>query len=525
METIFPQSVNFGWENSAYSAERPFQPAAIETMENYNGAIDFETGVSTLVVGLTAPHKIFRVSQEWLDLFKLSREEVAGRSLKLIQGPATDVRKVSMLIQAALMGKESKAAITMYTSSGNYLVLTVNSKPILENNEPVACSLTMKPADVVYSKAAMADDGMAKVVLGISQPFHVEYVSSAFTYLYGISDHQIRGRTLRMIQGPRTDLSVWASLFNEAQYGTSQFGSMFTSTIDCTEVFCDVQVYPVVNGMGVITHMMAIFNPAYDKCEWSQPQEVPAEMPYMRNTGDLVHMNTAMPPAPQEMFESKPQMFSFAPNVVPYTDNLLPSNSMMMGMENLVPDMHGMSLNFNSMESASNGAVSTVIPRRKAGQQMKDSTGPVCITLEILDMYSDTSLTEAAKRLGISSTAMKKACRKLGVSRWPYKKNPEVGMPGHYDDAYVRKIHRKYAAKKAKDDASKTSSPHSPGSPEPVTCASRPADAEANVMGDVKLDVSNDWMRRGQDFFFEDAARKEQRFDDGWMQVENPFWL
>eukprot|EP00960_Hanusia_phi_P059807 764295-Hanusia_phi.AAC.6 len=499
----------------------------MEAMENFNGAVDLETGVSTLVIGLTAPHKIFRVSQEWLDLFKLSREEVAGRSLKLIQGPATDVRKVNMLIQAALMGKESKAAITMYTSSGNYLVLTVNSKPILENNEPVACSLVMKPADVVYSKAAMADDGMAKVVLGISQPFHVEYVSSAFTYLYGISDHQIRGRTLRMIQGPRTDLSVWTSLFNEAQYGTSQFGSMFTSTIDCTEVFCDVQVYPVVNGMGVITHMMAVFNPAYDKCEWTQPQELPAEMPFMHNSTDMMPMHAPMPAAPQEMFENK-QMYSFAPNVVPYADNLMPSNTMMMGMDNLVPDMHGMSLNFNSMESAAQntGAVSTVIPRRKAGQQMKDSTGPVCITLEILDMYSDTSLTEAAKRLGISSTAMKKACRKLGVSRWPYKKNPEVGMPGHYDDAYVRKIHRKYASKKVKDDASKTSSPHSPGSPEPVSCASRPAEgAEASVGGEVKMDMANDWMRRGQEFFFEDAVRKEQRFDDGWMQVENPFWL
>jgi len=40
------------------------------------------------------------------------------------------------------------------------------------------------------------------------------------------------------------------------------------------------------------------------------------------------------------------------------------------------------------------------------------SSGPVTITLELLDSFSEISLTEAAKQLGISSTAMKKACRK-----------------------------------------------------------------------------------------------------------------
>jgi len=93
---------------------------------------------------------------------------------------------------------------------------------------------------------------------------------------------------------------------------------------------------------------------------------------------------------------------------------------------------------------------STVFPRRKAGQDRKDArTRPVTITLDLLDSFCEISLTEAAKKLGISSTAMKKACRKVGVKRWPYRKNAEESVT-RFNEAYVRRIHRKYASAKAR---------------------------------------------------------------------------
>ena len=97
--------------------------------------------------------------------------------------------------------------------------------------------------------------------------------------------------------------------------------------------------------------------------------------------------------------------------------------------------------------------VSTVIPRRKAGQVSSNTSSPVSITLETLGLYANVPLSKAATLLGISSTAMKKACRKLGVTRWPYivptlaksapgKPNPSVTQ---VDSAYVRKLFRKYS--------------------------------------------------------------------------------
>ena len=100
--------------------------------------------------------------------------------------------------------------------------------------------------------------------------------------------------------------------------------------------------------------------------------------------------------------------------------------------------------------------VSTVVPRRKAGQAVSDvAASPVNITIETLQRYADVPLSKAATQLGISSTAMKKACRKLGVTRWPYTTTnakpkpapqpPKSAVTMHVDSAYVRKLFRKYS--------------------------------------------------------------------------------
>ena len=100
--------------------------------------------------------------------------------------------------------------------------------------------------------------------------------------------------------------------------------------------------------------------------------------------------------------------------------------------------------------------VSTVVPRRKAGQTVSDAVAsPVNITIETLQRYADVPLSKAATLLGISSTAMKKACRKLGVTRWPYTTTnvrpkpapqpPKSAVTMHVDSAYVRKLFRKYS--------------------------------------------------------------------------------
>ena len=99
---------------------------------------------------------------------------------------------------------------------------------------------------------------------------------------------------------------------------------------------------------------------------------------------------------------------------------------------------------------------SAVIPRRKKNAGAGSGAAkvkPIKIALDVLDRLSNLSLSQAADSLGISSTAMKKSCRKLGVLRWPYKSDQPSGGKPHFDDAYVRKIQRKYADSSKKGPA------------------------------------------------------------------------
>ena len=65
---------------------------------------------------------------------------------------------------------------------------------------------------------------------------------------------------------------------------------------------------------------------------------------------------------------------------------------------------------------------------------------------------ADLTIVAAAQRIRVSTTSLKKACRKLGVERWPYRKDRPAAAAGagaapaprDFDEAYVRKLHRKY---------------------------------------------------------------------------------
>ena len=89
------------------------------------------------------------------------------------------------------------------------------------------------------------------------------------------------------------------------------------------------------------------------------------------------------------------------------------------------------------------GAGPAIFPRRKGGGGVPAT--PVIITLEILKSMEGQPLHLAAQKLGISATAFKNACRKLGIQRWSYKKGGSNSAAIVLNNAYIQRVHRKYA--------------------------------------------------------------------------------
>eukprot|EP00286_Rhodomonas_abbreviata_P008282 CAMPEP_0181319702 /NCGR_PEP_ID=MMETSP1101-20121128/17720_1 /TAXON_ID=46948 /ORGANISM="Rhodomonas abbreviata, Strain Caron Lab Isolate" /LENGTH=684 /DNA_ID=CAMNT_0023427335 /DNA_START=61 /DNA_END=2115 /DNA_ORIENTATION=- len=464
------------WESSDPTLNPPF----LHSMQHYThsthsclGPIHpMDTGEMIVVVNTTSPYKIQHASQEWLDFFRYSRDEVAGRSIKIVQGPVTDIDSLKDLLSSAQSGKTKEAALTIYSSGCQGKVMCVKAAPKFDGENLVGSILTMHPSDAIPYKEACADDGTAKAVVSIKDPHVVEWVSPAFSGLYGFQEDQLQGRTLRVILGPNTDHHRWRETFETCRLGLTSVGNFSTCRHDCSELLVQLQVTPVFSFGGGMTHLLATFI--------SQSSTVDDKPPSHYNASDVVgsvpadvlplpsmaiafpdHSSGTTPNACEPLFGHAPsdvapplgfggahQAISFPTNVTPF-DCVHPNPMLNPQQRNLAEFFGVPSSNDAGNSTAEKGdGSSKVFPRRKHGQENAEtSRGPVVITLELLESFASVSLTAAAKSLGISPTAVKKACRKLGVQRWPYRKNAEVVSEniGQYDEAYVRKLYRKYS--------------------------------------------------------------------------------
>ena len=499
-----------------------------------------ECGMLRLVLGVTAPYKIMDASDDLLDLFQLSAAQCIGRNVGVLSGPDTNTQTFGELMKAVGMGKRARAVLMLYSCSGAGERFCVSAQPYFApSGELTNALLEMEPCKAPTLKMAAQDDGRAKAIVEASHPFRAVFCSPEFEALYGLAEPMVLGRTLNLIHGPTTDQRTWMQVLTAATQGTPGNVQLVTATSDCREVEVKIEVQPIVNAAGYISHLLITFlrlrpyrhslPPHHDieyglhQCgrqnssAWDMPS--PATIPDSKLPGDgqlwavpQLMSSSAIAAAPRstwsgykveqmDMMSRQKGIISPAHDREPFAppahrrDAELPCVILPQTQQKL-PDILENTRCCHKLESShfdfdfadpsyampppplqleaqhSNllaqdpqpdcgrppaprvQGVSTVIPRRKAGQAGGDVASPVSITIETLERYSSVPLSKAAILLGISSTAMKKACRKLGVTRWPYSTHSRAKLPPpppkssltmQVDSAYVRKLFRKYS--------------------------------------------------------------------------------
>ena len=525
-------------------------------------SVPYECGMLRLVLGVTAPYKILDASEDLLDLFQLSAAQCIGRNVGVLSGPDTNTQTFGELMKAVGMGKRSRAVIMLYSCSGAGERFSVSAQPYFApSGELTSALLEMQPCKAPTLKVAAQDDGRAKAIVEASQPFRAVFCSPEFEALYGLAEPMVLGRTLNLIHGPTTDQRTWMQVLTAAAQGTQGNAKLVTATSDCREVEVKIEVQPIVNAAGYITHLLITFmrlrpfrqpfpphqdfeyalhqrqNPsAWDMPSpatipdsklprdgelWNVPQllapSATAAAPrstwsgYQGQQMDMMSRHTGMMSAPahgREPFalpahrretELPSVSLSQTRQLSPFPEQRLARLDGLVGIVDplaVIPEntrcchqLESSHFDFDfadpsygippppleahhsnppvqdlqpecgrppAARTRAGGVqgVSTVIPRRKAGQAGGDVASPVSITIETLERYSSVPLSKAAILLGISSTAMKKACRKLGLTRWPYMTPSGVKPPPppqksslttQVDSAYVRKLFRKYS--------------------------------------------------------------------------------
>jgi hypothetical protein len=209
----------------------------------------------------SAQPRIEHASHEWIEMFGLGlhADAVNGRTLAVVQGPETDVREVTRLMQTVQHGKAAQARLVLYSGAGAAALYNVRASP---SSCFERCHITMSRYDAISHEEALREDGKVKVLVRAARPFKVAHVSCAFSEAYGIAPEHFLNRTLALVQGPNTRHRALAELFDAAlqQQGSTHATNIVTYRGDGTEVGRDlahVSVQHVMSG-GDLSHLLVV---------------------------------------------------------------------------------------------------------------------------------------------------------------------------------------------------------------------------------------------------------------------------
>mmetsp|Transcript_38767 Transcript_38767/g.91543 ORF Transcript_38767/g.91543 Transcript_38767/m.91543 type:complete len:542 (-) Transcript_38767:62-1687(-) len=438
------------------------------------GDADFGNAMFTLPsveVSTAAPHRISFASNEWLDLFQFSREEMAGRSLRIVFGPCTIMKELQRVIDTARDGKEAQGTIIAYSSSGQGKVVVVKSSPL--GSDGASCKLTMLLSDAISFKDASMVEDAPRAIISLGQRPVVEYVNARFAFDFGVPG-TMAAKALRMIQGPRTDTSSFMQAMCETKTGFVQSVQTYVYSSECKETLCEVRFQPLLGNDGVISHLLAVFMAVeeFEQCYSNFELQAPAtNVAPVAPTLDC----TAGHQYPAHLYSTEPAVVSsgdwdcrdsYVLPVIPEgssDDSASPTGATTFDFGAFEDALAPMEATSNSaIETATPSPVSEessgtrtslkLVPRKKRDFSGK-SSGAFELTTEKLREMGRISMKQAAHELGIAPSTLKKACRKLGVERWPHGSHGGSKSKGSmdYDGSYVRRLFAKYSRKQDGD--------------------------------------------------------------------------
>mmetsp|Transcript_63213 Transcript_63213/g.131509 ORF Transcript_63213/g.131509 Transcript_63213/m.131509 type:complete len:507 (+) Transcript_63213:74-1594(+) len=445
--------------------------------------------------------RFHEISQEWLDLFQFSREEVAGRTLRMVCGPDSNINDIAVVIQTAKDGKSKECPVWLYSSSGRGKLVIVKGLPM--NLEDAACTLEMHNSEAITMKEALcvtdtqvAGDESCRVL--VSSRLTIENVNSKFLSLFGYAYEHVKNRSLRFLNGPATDISSLSNMFNSARSGFSQSGTVIVYSKNCQKITCRVTVSPVVESNCISSFMLTLTStPCSDgfanSMECEQVPAITSDVPVTRSDipviscdGKDVGSSCEHDVAPPENKVKIPVMLSEWDDMVssmerscaiatpienphetprghlsPVARSTVSSSETTPsvpeepcldgfhfagGISNSVSPHHEAESDSECQGGTQAGDSLRLFPRRK----QRDGGGgllvaPVEISVQMLQEMGVKSMKEAAQELGIATSTLKKACRRLGIKRWLHSTNNPAPTPANtYSSAYVRRLFSKY---------------------------------------------------------------------------------
>ena len=115
-----------------------------------------------------------------------------------------------------------------------------------------------KNARLLEETVVNAHDAVVITKADLTNGPEIIYVNKAFTRLTGYEEHEVLGKTPRMLQGPDTDRDVLDRLKRNLSNGRPFKGELLNYTKDGDPYWLEISIVPIKDETGAVTHFTAI---------------------------------------------------------------------------------------------------------------------------------------------------------------------------------------------------------------------------------------------------------------------------
>ena len=98
---------------------------------------------SAIIVSPSKPHSILSISEGIADFLHFTRDELSGRTIRVLQGPKSNPTALDAAIKASVIDGVKRVPFVFYSSSGAECEAIVNCAPLFEENAKI-CGCTLE---------------------------------------------------------------------------------------------------------------------------------------------------------------------------------------------------------------------------------------------------------------------------------------------------------------------------------------------------------------------------------------------
>ncbi len=219
--------------------------------------------------------KILSVNSQSEELIGLPADQIIGKNFTHFIETA-DLHDSRVRFERALAGQAMRAVVRIRDGQGRPRVLDVTNIPVITNGRVtgifgIGKDITERKADearlLTLERCVESSINGISIVDATQPDMPLTFVNQAFCHITGYDKDEVEGRNCRFLQGPETDSRAVLEIRRSLASGREVNVTLCNYRKNGERFWNELQISPVSNGHGDITHFIGVANDVTQRIE------------------------------------------------------------------------------------------------------------------------------------------------------------------------------------------------------------------------------------------------------------------